>query len=345
MCGLLKFILLIYAITFCSIAFAAKHRTALGVGFYSCQLLYDTQDDFGINDEDFTPTGKMAYTPKIYQSRLRNIAKVIAAMNAETSDGLALLGLTDIENEHVLQDLCQQKALANKQFKYAFIKGCDRRGMNPALLYDAQLFNPISIQLLPVPQLDAFEINLIREILYVKGVLQKDTVHVFVNYWNTTHINDPNATAKLAASAQFCRNQCNSILAQNPQANILVMGNFNTNPTDSCIVQLLQATSTKPATGTPSLYNPFTELLQSGKGTWEFLDKWYIYDQIMLSSSFLKPFSHLFLTRAAIFKKDFMADDNNRFLGYPLSAFAGSQYINGFSDHFPVLIHLSGIDK
>ena len=266
-------------------------------------------------------------------------------MDAEATDGLVLLGLADVENENVLHDLCQEKAIASKQYNYAITKGPDRWGMNLALIYDPAKFSPIIVKSLAVPQLDAFEINLIRDILYVKGVLQKDTVHVFVNYWNSTHINDPNAPAKQAASARFCRKQCDSILAINANAHIIVMGNFNTNPNDSCIVHMLQAESSKPAVGASSLYNPFAELLQSGKGTWEFLDKWYIYDQIMLSASFLKPFTHLFLTRAGIFKKDFMTDANKRFLGYPLSAFAGTQFINGFSDHFPIMISLTGIDK
>ena len=320
-------------------------KRVIGIAFYHCEQLYDNTDDFGVNDEDYTPEGKFHYTDKIYQSRLHNLAKVILSMDDDADGHLALLGLSDVEDEKVLQDLCTKQNLGADAWAYVISKGPDRWGMNVALLYKPGLFTVLESQSLALPQPDAFELNLVRDIIYIKGLLLKDTVYIWVNYWNSTHINDPNAGAKQALSASFCRKQMDAVLAKQPNARLIVMGNFNTNPNDSSLSKVLKTAAAKEDTGPGQLYNPFSEMLQSGKGSVEFLDKWYIYDQIMLSGAFLKPFNPLFYTRAFIFKKDYMADANKRFLGYPLAAFAGTQYIKGFSDHFPVMVYLSALIK
>ena len=98
-------IVFVALVLFCTGADAQKGKQNHVIGFYNLENLFDTYDDPAKNDEEFLPEGKNKWTEAKYQTKLNNMAKVIKAMKDENGMWHALLGVSEIENRLVLEDL------------------------------------------------------------------------------------------------------------------------------------------------------------------------------------------------------------------------------------------------
>lgn len=297
----------------------------LNIAFYNCENLFDTLNNPYFDDDDFTPYGTYHYTAHIYRTRLHNIATVLAGMEP------ALVGLAEVENATVLQDLCYQPELRNDDWQYVCLPGSYHRGLNVALLYQSAVFTPVASRLLPVPGIAQ---GVTRDILYVVGTLYGDTVHILVNHWPSRRGGD-SAThpARLAASG-LCAGLVKDIRTRNSNARILVMGDFNDNPTDASMTNL--ASNTMAQANRVGMYNPFAAIHASGTGTEVYKHNWNLFDQILVSPAFLATGGWQF-TKASVYAPGFMRAGKN---GYPRRAFLGTHWASGYSDHFPVVVTL-----
>ncbi len=309
----------------------------IAIAFYNCENLFGTQHKSGKSNPDFTPEGRFHYDDKTYKEKLHNIARVLYSMDEDIPSGPAIIGLAEVENEEVLNDLISEEGLKDHNYRFISFDAPDKNGLDLALLYKPGIFSPLSSYTIPV----SYKQGSLRDILYVKGLLRGDTVHILVNYWSSGRTGDQTSGIERFASAKTCRGKVDSIFKASPNAKIIVMGDLNTNPSDSLLPGVLAARSEKYATSATDLYNPWLNIYKSGRGSLEYLDHWDLYDQILLSASFLKTKASLHYEKAIIFKKDFMVDHNKRFLGYPHSSFAGTMWINGYSDHFPIMLYLT----
>lgn len=308
-----------------------KQGKVYPVGFYNVENLFDIQDDPLTDDDEFTPNGKMRYTAAIYRAKLHNIASVLELIGTDSNkNGAVLIGLAEVENSTVLNDLLAQPEIKSRNYKYTWHNSNDRRGIDVALIYNASDFKIISSQPLPV-RLGNNEIT--RDILYAKGVLGKDTVHVFVNHWPSRREGDETIERR-AIAARACVAKVNSIRQQNPNARIIIMGDLNDNPVDASVSRVLGAAKEKNA----SLYNPWAEVYLSGKGTEVFQHKWNLFDQIIMSNTLLLH-SGLHFTATEIVDYDFMTFTKGKAYRYPKRSFRGTFWNNGYSDHFPVVVY------
>jgi hypothetical protein len=313
-----------------------QKNNKIAIAFYSCENFFGTHHKQGSNP-DFTPEGKFHYTENIYHQKLHNIASVLQSMGEDASSSLALIALAQVENEQVLSDLSSQPGLQQHHYQFICLDAPAKNGLNLALLYDPAIFTILYSETIPVN----YNKEPLPYILYIKGLLYGDTLHILINHWSSGRNGESNSSQKHMASAKACKNKIDSLLKSTPTANIILMGDLSTNPTDSILADELGA-RTERNSSTPSvLYNPWAEIYKSGRGSQEYLDHWDLFDQILLSGSFLKPQAPLHFQKALVFKKDFMADHNKRFLGYPHASWAGTEWINGYSDHFPIIIYLS----
>jgi hypothetical protein len=83
-----------------------KNYYLSAIGFWNVENLYDTLNDQWKNDEDYTPVGIYAWNGKRYRTKIEHLSDAIAQMATDvTPDGLAILGLSEIENKSVVQDL------------------------------------------------------------------------------------------------------------------------------------------------------------------------------------------------------------------------------------------------
>lgn len=334
-------ILMLMAIaTGCSGQQQTQH-TGYSIAFYNVENLFDTYDDPKTFDDDFTPKGRNRYSDKIYQAKLRNIAAVLDAFETGASVP-AIIGLAEIENDKVLKDLINTPAIKDRGYKYVWYDSRDPRGIDVAMLYDPKVFKVLSSQPLKVYADNHGKKERQRDVLYVKGLLQKDTLHILVNHWHSRREGQTQTEATRIASAEVNRKKVDDILKKNVHAKIIIMGDMNDNPTDESLAKTLAAGGNKDIEKLGFLYNPWMGIHAKGQGTSVYHRQWDLFDNIIISDALLHGKGWQYQS-ADIFDEDMVKDTNPKYKGYPKRSYSGSYWKNGYSDHFPVLIYLKNV--
>ena len=342
---MLKCITLLIMVCTCQTVFTqVKHASVCVVAFYNLENLYDTIDNPLVNDDDFTPTGVKQYNSIIYWDKLSKLATVISKIGTDFSPttGPALLGVAEIENDTVLADLVQHPLLKKRNYQIIHFDSKDARGIDVALLYHPKYFTPEKAEklfvALPGKSKEAF---FTRDILYVKGQLDGEIVHIYVNHWPSRRGGEERSSPAREAAALVCRNHIRMITANEPRAKIIVMGDLNDDPDSPNITKALGAKANRSSLNAGDLFNPWAEPYRKGMGTLANRDSWGLFDQIILSESWLHPEQKgLFYYQQYIFSQPFMKENAGRYQGYPMRTWDGNTYRGGYSDHFPTFLVL-----
>ena len=313
---------------------------SISVAFYNCENFFDTVHNPAKEDEEFTPSGKYHYTQRVYEQKVHNIATVIQQMDG--ADGPAIIGLAEVENNTVLNDLVNQPEIARRNYKYEWFDGPDPRGINVAMLYNPKYFRILKAEPLHVDLTGVQGKSVTRDVLHVQGILYGDTVHVFVNHWPSRIGGEEVSAPKRAIAAKVNKDAIAAIMKKTPDVKVIVMGDLNDNPTDNSITTTLGAKSEQSEVAGNDLYDPWINIYKKGEGTEEYRHSWNLFDQVIISGSFLKNKDHkLHYEKAEIFKPDLIIDHYKGHEGEPHRSFVGTHWINGYSDHFPVILYLS----
>ncbi|HMK04189.1 MAG TPA: hypothetical protein VK489_08360, partial [Ferruginibacter sp.] len=219
-----------------------SYRPSL-VGFYNLENFYDTVDNPLINDEEFLPNSERHYNTRIFLDKVNRLSSVISQMGIDINpDGLALLGVSEIENEDVLRILVNHKDLKSRNLKIIHYNSPDVRGVDVGLLYHPKYFTPLySASLfvrLPGGSKDSY---FTRDVLYVKGIMDGDTVHVFVNHWPSRSGGEERSIPARAAAAGVVKKTVDSLMAVNADSKIMIMGDLNDDPISPSITRVLGA--------------------------------------------------------------------------------------------------------
>ncbi len=338
-----KNVLFFLAFWLASDSFAQKAEYEVAaIGFYNLENLFDTIPSPNTNDRDFLPQGRLAWNSEKYWSKQANMAKVIGLLATDvTPDGVALLGVAEVENRRVLEDLVVQPAIKERNYQIVHYESPDKRGIDVALLYQPKYFRVIGSRPLPVDLIDpktGFR-DFTRDVLYVTGLFQGDTLHVMVCHWPSRRGGETGSVWMREAAAQVCRRAVDSLLARNELAKIVVMGDFNDDPTNASLIKVLRAAKSTESMKAGDLYNPMYALYKSGNGTLAYRDAWNLFDQIIVSKGLVwKQAGGWQLLRAVVFREPWMFQEEGAFRGYPLRTFVGDIFLNGYSDHLPVYV-------
>lgn len=321
----------------------AQRYKACVVAFYNLENLYDTINNPLVNDDDFTPSGIKHYTKNIYLDKLEKLATVISQIGKETCPtGPALLGVAEIENDTVLYDLTHHPILVQRHYGMIHYDSRDARGIDVALLYNPSIFTPekaekLEVQL-PGNRKEAF---FTRDILYVTGWLAGERIHVYVNHWPSRRGGEERSSPAREQAALTCRKHIYSVQQEDPGAKIILMGDLNDDPDSPSITRSLGARSEMSRTRPGELFNPWTELHARGIGTLANRDSWGLFDQILLSHSWLPPLATGFFFHSQhVFGPAYLKELSGRYKGYPMRTWDGNNYRGGYSDHFPTYIVL-----
>ena len=320
------------------------------VAFYNLENLFDTVD--GPNDDaEFLPNSANAWNGDRYNSKLRNMSKVIDSIAP------SILGLVELENAFVLEDLRANSSVMKGKFEIAHRESPDLRGIDVALMYNAELFRISGIYMTPITLPDGYATRSIMRVhLVEKGT--GDSLAVFINHWPSRRGGAASAASRMVAATALAQT-----LQNNPTipANFLIMGDFNDDPEDPSITEGLQA-----GDAFHSIVNLafLARQADSTVGTIAWHTGWNMFDQIMISrplyyanlhshesagSGSEKTPSHLHSyenklwgsPQINVYKRTWMLQhDGNKYDGWPLRTFAGKKYMNGFSDHLPVYTDL-----
>src|SRR6185369_14024655 len=334
--------LLLFFLCHDSFSQGKKYKVAV-IGFYNLENFFDTINDPKINDEEFVPEGPYNNPSAVYLDKVGNMATVISQIGTEfTTDGLALMGCAEVENEGVIRQLIHDSLLVNRHYSIVHYDSPDRRGIDVGLIYNPKYFIPkYSAPLfVHLPDEDSVP-HYTRDVLYVYGMLNGEPVHVFVNHWPSRRGGEEASAPFRAIAAGVCNHAIDSIIALNPEAKIILMGDLNDDPVSPSVSKVLGAKGDAKDVQQGGLYNPWNDYYKNGIGTLAYQDSWNLFDQIILSSAFLKKDQKgFFFKEAKIFSRPWMIQQSGRYKGYPKRTYDFNKYIGGYSDHFPTYIEL-----
>ncbi len=313
------------------------------IGFYNLENLFDTINNTLIDDEEFLPLSERQYNTHVFVDKIGRLASVISQMGIETNpEGLTMLGVAEIENDTVLAALIKHKDLKSMNLKFVHYNSPDIRGIDVGLLYNPKYFKPVySTSLFVKLPGGAKDSRFTRDVLYVKGIMDGDTVHVFVNHWPSRSGGEERSIPARAAAAAVNKRVVDSIMAINPNSKVVIMGDLNDDPISPSVTKILGAKGKQSDIKESGLFNPWLDLYRRGIGTLAYQDSWGLFDQIIISKAFLdKEQKGYYFYKANIFNKQFMVQQTGRWKGYAKRTWDGMTYNYGYSDHFPTYISL-----
>ena len=312
------------------------------IGFYNLENLFDTIDSPTTNDADFLPSGRLVWNTPKYISKQINMAKVISELAVELSpDGVALLGVAEVENAKVLEDLVVQEAIKSRGYKVIHYDSPDERGIDCGLLYNPKYFTVTYSRACPIELTDAKtgEKDFTRDILYVTGQMDGEPLHIMVGHWPSRRGGEAASAPGRAAAARVCRMMADSILATNENAKIVIMGDLNDDPDSKSMTKVLEAKGDTKEVKKGGLYNPMYDHYKNGDGTMAYRDSWSLFDQVVVSQPFVfKKSGGWQYYKSMVFRRPWMLQSEGQFRGYPFRTYVGDIFINGYSDHLPVYL-------
>ena len=288
-------------------------------------------------DEDFLPGSAKAYDSIAYETKTNHIARIIHALGKLVSGAsLSIMGVVEIENNIVLNKVLDDPLIRKYHYKFIHFDSKDIRGVDVALIYNPAVFVPIRYRSYTLTDATHFNTYATRDILYVKGLLGTEQVHLLVNHWPSRRGGDLQSRSKRIWASTICKRIMDSIQHLDSAAKWIVMGDFNDNPDDNSIRQL-------------GMFNPFLKPFRNGMGTLAYNDSWNLFDQILINDQWkqadrgeviknLNKNKYLTYYSSTIYKNSAMIEPFGRYKGYPKRTYNGNEFRGGYSDHFPVAL-------
>ncbi len=343
-----------------------KRYALYGVAFYNLENLFDTIHDAGKNDYEYLPSGTQKWGKMKYEAKLRNMSRVLSELCTDKLPmGAAVIGVSEIENSRVLDDLLKQPALSKRGYKYVDIPSYDRRGVECAFFYNPKFFTldryfAVQYNYGPTGKVDdpmlGFTIDkagkvqaidslqgdttyITRPFLVMEGKLAGEKTFFIVNHWPSRAAGDE---VRQRAGWQV-RQLKDALMKSEPGAKVIIMGDMNDDPGNKSMTEQLGCKSEeKDVAGAHDMYNPwYNTLYKVGQGTLLYNGKWNLFDQIVVSGNLVgKDRSTLKYYQHAIFMRDYLFQQEGKYKGSPLRTHAGGVWLNGYSDHLPTQIYL-----
>ena len=319
----------------------SKKYMLVCAGFYNLENLFDYEDDPTINDEEFLPEGKNQWDSTRYHTKLNHMAQVISEIGTDkTPDGAAFMGVCEIENRRVLEDLVKEPLIAKRNYQIVHFDSPDKRGIDVGFLYQEKYFK--------YKKAVSYELNFpydpdykTRSQLVVTGSVDGEDVSVIVTHWPSRSGGQSASQPNRIEAAKLGRRIIDSLLTDNPSAKIILMGDLNDDPNNVSVEEYIKAKGKKNKLEDKDMYNTMYDHFKKGLGTLAYRDAWNLFDQIIISQSFLDEASEGLIFRSAhVYNQSYMVQQFGNYKDYPLRTFAGGEYTNGYSDHFPTYIFM-----
>lgn len=330
------------SLVLCSFLTVAQTKAPITVAFYNCENFFDTKDDPNKKDDEYLPDAASKWDETRYNNKLQKVAQVLDS----TVAGPALpnlVGLVEIENNEVLQDLLSKSQFSTKSYGSLATDSPDERSIDCGLLYDKSVFTLVDFK-----ELNATNASLgdykTRNILFATlKATNGDVFYVFVNHWPSRREGEKESEPRRIFAAEQVRNKINELQKKDSKAKVIVMGDFNDHPDNSSILNTLKANDTPKEKG--DLYNAFYTLDKEKQGTHYYNKEWRVLDQIIVSQGLwnAKKGYSFNPKNAHILRKDFVLFKNAKTGEERPNRTYGSEnkYFNGYSDHLAIYVELT----
>jgi len=328
-----------------SAAAQPKHYTVL---FYNVENLFDTLKTPGVFDDEFTPAGAKKWNSDKYWKKMKRMEEVFYAVASETKDYPTIIGLAEIENRNVLEDIVALEKMQRANYQFVYYQSPEARGINVSLLYRPDQFKyegskPIAMTIADEPNFKT------RDILAVWGRIEGEHFCFFVNHWPSRTGGEQASEYKRLAAAGHVRHFADSIMRVFPDIKIVIMGDMNDDPTNKSLYEVLGAKGSDKNVPNTGFFNPYHEMFKKGFGTLAYNDAWNLFDNIIVNGNLLNASTGSLKLKKAnraryygnIFDRPFLRQRSGRYKNYPWRTYVGNDFQNGYSDHFPVFIHIA----
>ncbi len=321
---------------------AQEARTAVqtaGIAFYNLENLFDTiPNNPEGRDAEYTPSGAKQWDGRKYRNKINNLAYAISQFTTKTTPyGPAIIGVSEIENKSVLDDLVANPAIAKWNLQVVHHDSPDARGVDVGLLYNPRYFK---LENVTNHRLHAVSFRT-RDQMCVVGSLLGQRIAVIVNHWPSRLGGQERSEPNRLAAAALSKSIADSLWTVDPEMGVIVMGDMNDDPQDASCAKVLGGKRKIKDAAPHGFYNPFWEVLDKGIGTLAYKSSWNLFDQIIISGNLATaPDDRWHFMRAIVHNHDFLKDKEGTRVGYPKRTFAAGSYLNGYSDHFPTEVLL-----
>jgi endonuclease/exonuclease/phosphatase family metal-dependent hydrolase len=268
------------------------------------------------------------------------LARVIRSMN--NYYGADILGVCEVEHQSVLEELTS-KFLADINYKIAYLESPDNRGIDNGLIYNADKFFVLSVSSDTVHLADNWPTRLI---LKVKLLTRwNDTLSVYVNHWPSRSRGKELSEPNRISAANTVRKAVDEEFSCNPNAKIIIIGDFNDEPSNISLLNSLRAlalhcnlsVSISEVTSS-DLYNISYSAYNDSIGTYLYHGVWNMLDQIIVSEDLItNPALKYICNSFEVYKPHYLVTRSGRYKGAAYPTFGGRRYLGGYSDHFPVV--------
>lgn len=318
------------------------------VVFYNLENLFDTINDPDKHDEEFLPDGVKKWNTVKYNKKLHNMERVLFDIAAMDKNFPVVIGVCEIENRLVLEDLVAQPKLAHGKYRIVHYDSPDARGVDCGFLYRPDVFKLEGSKAVKfeMPGMPNFRT---RDLLTMWGTIDGEPFYFLVSHWPSRLGGKEASSPKREAAAAQCRRLADSVRKANPATKVVIMGDLNDDATDKSVMETLGGKGNIKKLVSGDMYNPFVDLLKAGYGTLGYRDEWNLFDNIVVSENLATGSTgELKLQRADgskyygnIFTRPYMIQREGQYKNYPLRTFVSNNFQDGFSDHFPVYIYIA----
>ena len=335
-------------------ASAQKTQQNYVIGFYNLENLFDTYDDPVKNDNEFLPEGKNKWTQAKYEKKLHNMAKVIRSMADNNKRWHTILGISEIENRLVIEDLVSQPEIADANYQIVHYDSPDRRGVDVALLYKPDQFTYLDSESIPFDfnsDIDFSDTDTsyfkTRDILMVHGLIAGEHFAFYVAHL-PSRIGGKGGNLR-SRGAEIIYNHSRRMEAKYPGIKIVAMGDMNDNPTDDSMAKYLHGQERLENVTPGEFYSPYISMLKAGYGSLCYQGVWSIYDLELVNYNLahapdgglkIQPVTknHGKEYYGVVFKRPWMTTQKGQYKGYPFRTFSNGAFVGGYSDHYPTYI-------
>ena len=328
-----------------NLIFSQKKYDIKTIAFYNLENLFDTENDTLIDDEASPIMEIKENREEIYQKKLNNMAKVISEIGTdEAKNSPVIIGVAEIENRKVLEDLIATGYLKSKNYSIIHYDSPDLRGIDVGFLYQSNFFRPIHHETF---ELKLWEENgmriYTRDQLLVSGYLGDELIHIIVNHWPSRRGGEEKSRPTREKAAYLNTQIIEQIKLTDPNPKVIIMGDLNDDPINTSLKEVLKTKAEKDDVKEGDIYNPMEDMFKRGQNTLVYRDNLNLFDQIMFTSPLLtttKDFSSYKMYKTSVFNPQYLTTQTGKYKGYPFRSWGYEGFTGGYSDHYPVYIYL-----
>ena len=302
--------------------------------FYNVENFYSNQNNV---EYSFLPSNYSKWVETRYRTKVDKISFAISRIGYNETKALpTIVGLCEVENEMVLNDLISHPNLIDGNYGFVLHESLDERKINVACIYRKDLIKIEHSEPIRVMFKNSFdEKSYTRDILYLETILNGEKVYFFMVHLPSKLDYEVNQE-KRGILLRKIQQRVEMIRDKEIDPKIIIMGDFNDTPTAENIRIILNTKPNKEETQLNDFYNPMVGLMSYKRGSLVHHKQWMLFDQMLFSHGFLTKKSALEIVKTDIFDESFLTVNVGKLRNFPARSFVGSKYLGGYSDHFPI---------